>query len=184
MRAWRWSATASRRGARADRGGPRPEPGPGLLRVRVAAAAIGLPDLFMCRGNYPLTPTLPFTPGQELCGVVTAAGTGARARPGERVMAMSGFFVGHGAFAEEAIALDDFCFPVPDGLDDPTRPRSSIAFHTAYIGLVRRGAQRAARRCWCSAPRRHRFRRRPDRPRARRARARHRVRRGEACLLP
>ena len=44
--------------------------------------------------------------------MVTAAGTGARARVGERVMAVSGFFLGHGAFAEEALALDDFCFPV------------------------------------------------------------------------
>src|SRR5947209_8304501 len=28
----------------------------------------------MCRGTYPLTPPLPFTPGQEATGVVTAVG--------------------------------------------------------------------------------------------------------------
>ena len=37
-----------------------PEPGPGEVRIRVGAAAVGLPDVFMCRGNYPLTPRLPF----------------------------------------------------------------------------------------------------------------------------
>ena len=53
-----------------------PDPGPGQIRVRVTAAGIGLPDVLMCRGTYPLTPPLPFTPGQEATGVVTAVGDG------------------------------------------------------------------------------------------------------------
>jgi NADPH2:quinone reductase len=116
-----------------------PEPGPGFLRVRVAAAALGLPDVFMCRGSYALTPKLPFTPGQELAGVVTAAGPGCKSRVGERVMAVSGFFLGHGSFAEECLALDDFCFAIPDWLSDADAAALLIPFHTAYVGLVRRG---------------------------------------------
>jgi NADPH2:quinone reductase len=142
MRAWQ----VVRHGAPADAlelgRAPRPEPGPGFLRVRVAASALGLPDVFMCRGAYALTPKLPFTPGQELAGVVSAAGPGCRTRPGERVMAVSGFFLGHGGFAEEAIALDDFCFPVPDFLGDAEASALLIAYHTAYVGLVRRAALR------------------------------------------
>ncbi len=115
-----------------------PEPAPGLLRVRVSASALGLPDLFMCRGSYALTPTLPFTPGQELVGVVTAAAAGARARVGERVMAVSAFFTGSGGFAEEALAVDDFAFPVPDSLSEVEAAGFLIPFHTAYVGLVRR----------------------------------------------
>src|ERR1700741_5458935 len=88
-------------------------PPPGFVRVRVEACGIGLPDVFMCRGSYALTPQRPFTPGQELAGVVLEAGPGARAKVGQRVMAVSAFFAGHGGFAEEAWALDDFCFPVP-----------------------------------------------------------------------
>ena len=38
-----------------------PEPGPTEVRVRVAAAALALPDVLMCQGTYPLTPALPFT---------------------------------------------------------------------------------------------------------------------------
>ena len=45
-----------------------PEPGPGEVRIRVTAAGLGLPDVFMCRGTYPLTPPLPFTSGQEATG--------------------------------------------------------------------------------------------------------------------
>lgn len=140
MRAWQVRHHGEPRAALALGEVAAPEPGPGFLRVRIAAAALGLPDVFMCRGAYALTPPLPFTPGQELCGVVTAAGAGARARVGERVMAISGFFVGHGAFAEEALALDDFCFPVPEGFDDAQAAAFLIPFHTAYVGLVRRAA--------------------------------------------
>ena len=115
-----------------------PEPGTGFLRVRVAAAALGLPDVLMCRGAYALTPRLPFTPGQELSGRVVAAGPGARTQVGARVMAVSGFFLGHGSFAEEALALDDFCFPVPAPLGDAEAASFLIPYHTAYVGLVRR----------------------------------------------
>jgi NADPH2:quinone reductase len=53
-----------------------PEPGPGEVRILVTAVAIGLPDVFMCRGTYAFTPTIPFTPGQDVVGIVTAAGEG------------------------------------------------------------------------------------------------------------
>jgi NADPH2:quinone reductase len=118
-------------------------PPPGMLRVRVEACGIGLPDVFLCRGSYALTPKLPFTPGQELAGVVLEAGPGARARVGARVMAVSAFFLGHGGFAEEAFALDDFCFPVPAELPVAEAAAFLIPYHTAWIGLVRRGALRA-----------------------------------------
>jgi NADPH2:quinone reductase len=117
---------------------PLPEPGPGMLRVRVAACGIGLPDLFMCRGSYALTPELPFTPGQELAGTVTAAGEGCEARPGDRVMGVSAFFLRHGGFADEALALDDFVFRVPASMSDAEASGFVIPFHTAYVGLVRR----------------------------------------------
>jgi NADPH2:quinone reductase len=58
-------------------------------------------------------------------------------------MAVSGFFLGHGSFAEEALALDDFCFPVPDALGDAEAAAFLIPYHTAYVGLVRRAALQA-----------------------------------------
>ena len=52
------------------------DPGPGQVKIEVSAAGIGLPDVLMCRGTYPLTPPVPFTPGQELAGTVIAVGSG------------------------------------------------------------------------------------------------------------
>ena len=80
-----------------------PDPGPDELRIRVAAAAIGMPDVFMCRGTYAFSPTMPFTPGQEACGIVTAAGADTEHAVGTRVMGVTRFPEGHGGFAEEAL---------------------------------------------------------------------------------
>ena len=44
-----------------------PVPGPGEIQLQVHAAAIGLPDVMMCRGTYEFKPTIPFTAGQEVC---------------------------------------------------------------------------------------------------------------------
>ncbi len=115
-----------------------PEPAPGQLRVRVHASAVGFPDVPMGRGSYVLSPPLPFTPGQEVAGVVTAAGEGARARVGDRVMAVASFFLGHGSFAEDCWALDDFAFPVPEEMGDSEAAGFVIPFHTAYVALLRR----------------------------------------------
>ena len=142
MRAWQVTRNGEPREVLELRDVALPEPGPGFLRVRVAAAALGLPDVFLCRGSYALTPPLPFTPGQELCGLVTAVGDGAEARVGDRVMGVSAFFMGHGGFAEEALAIDDFAFPVPDFVDDDEAAGFVIPYHTAWVGLVRRAALR------------------------------------------
>ena len=75
-------AGRGRAGRRAARGRARPRrsPAPGRSASASTAAGIGLPDVLMCRGTYPLTPPLPFTPGQEATGVVTAVGDGRRPR--------------------------------------------------------------------------------------------------------
>jgi len=116
-----------------------PDPGPGQVRVRVAAAGIGLPDVLMCRGTYPLTPAVPFTPGQEAAGVITAVGEGVAREIGSRVMLVTAFYDGHGSFAEECLAPESSVFPVPNGLTDAEAAGFWIPHLTAWIGLVERG---------------------------------------------
>ncbi len=71
---------------------PVPEPADAEVRIAVDATAISLPDVFMCRGTYAFRPELPFIPGQEVSGVVVAAGKDAKTPVGERVMAVTSFF--------------------------------------------------------------------------------------------
>jgi NADPH2:quinone reductase len=116
-----------------------PEPGPGQVRIRVTAAGIGLPDVFMCRGTYPLTPPLPFTPGQEATGTITAVGEGVDLAIGDRIMCVSAFWAGHGSFADECLVAADSAFGVPHGLSDAEAAGFWIPHLTAWIGLVDRG---------------------------------------------
>jgi len=116
-----------------------PEPGPGELRVRVRAAAVGMPDAFMCRGSYAFRPTLPFVAGQEVCGVVDAVGPQTTTPVGARRMAVTNFFDGRGGFAEHTIVREESAFPVPDTMPDAEAAGFRIGYSTAWVGLVRRG---------------------------------------------
>jgi NADPH2:quinone reductase len=140
MRAWQVRAHGEPMAALALVDADLPEPGPGQVRLQVRAAALGLPDVLMCRGVYPLTPALPFTPGQEVAGVVTAVGDGVDHRIGERIMAVTAFDTGRGGFADEALARAGH--PIPDAMSDADAAGFYIAYITGWIGLVTRGKVR------------------------------------------
>lgn len=141
MRAWQTVKSGRPRDALAlNEAVAAPEPRPGTVRLEVLAAGIGLPDAFMCQGSYALTPTTPFTQGQEVVGRIVGWGEGVENRCiGDRVMAVTSFFTGDGGFAEQCLGLDDFCLPVPDEMTDAEGAAFLIPFHTAYLGLATRG---------------------------------------------
>jgi NADPH:quinone reductase len=116
-----------------------PEPGPGEVRIRVKAVGLGLPDVFMCRGTYAFNPALPFTPGQEVVGIVTAAGEGVDLAVHSRVIATTSFIQGDGGFAEQALAPIGATYCIPDEMPDQDAAAFLIPFQTAHIALVRRG---------------------------------------------
>lgn len=140
MRAWRVERHGEPRNVLRLADVDEPVPGPGELRLRVRAAAVGLPDVLMCRGSYPLTPSLPFVPGQEVCGVVDAVGADVDATIGARVMAVTSFMDGRGGFADSTIASAGTVYRVPGEMSDVDAAGFRIGFSTAWIGLVRRGA--------------------------------------------
>jgi NADPH2:quinone reductase len=115
-----------------------PPLGPGQVRIAVRAAAVGLPDVFMCRGTYPLTPAGVFVPGQEVAGEVVEVGAGADFAVGTRVMAITDFVHGHGGFAEQTIADADNVYEIPACLSEADAAGFLIAYQTAWIGLVQR----------------------------------------------
>jgi len=117
-----------------------PALGPGEMRVRVAAAALGLPDYFMCTGQYPANPKDgPFTPGGEVVGIVIAVGPGVKTPLGTRVMGMTDFWRGYGSLAEECIVKEDEVNPAPNFISDDAAAGLRIAYHTGWVGLVTNG---------------------------------------------
>ncbi len=144
MRAWQVSELGEPEKVLQLSDSPRPTPGPGQLLLRVRACALNFPDALMIRGDYQDKPTLPFTPGIELCGVVEEAGEpraeppdGGSAPLGSRVMGTAE--MPHGALAEFALADATNVFPVPEGLDDAHAAAFTIAYQTGWVALHRRG---------------------------------------------
>lgn len=117
---------------------PDPEIGEHDVLVRNVAISIEGGDLL----NRLLSPPerTPFVPGYQAGGVVEAVGAGVtRFSPGQRVVA----FNWSGSHAEYMTAPEDFCFPVPDGLDMMIAASAPIAFGTAHDALVEYGQLRA-----------------------------------------
>jgi len=69
-----------------------PRPGPGTVRIRVAAAGVNFADLMMRQGLYPDAPPLPAVPGYEVAGTIDAVGSGVTDwQAGQEVVAMTRF---------------------------------------------------------------------------------------------
>lgn len=95
---------------------PSPEPGPGQLRVDVAAAGVNYIDVYYRTGAYPL-PT-PFIAGTEGAGVVSAVGAGVTGfQEGDHV---AWAMVPGTGYAERVIVPAARAVPVPADIDDET----------------------------------------------------------------
>ena len=93
---------------------PSPDPGPGELRVDVAAAGVNFIDVYFRLGTYP-RPT-PFAAGCEGAGVVSAVGAGvSEFAPGDHV---AWAMVQGAGYAEQVIVAAERAVPVPAGVDD------------------------------------------------------------------
>ncbi len=91
---------------------PEPVAGAGQVVIDVGAAAVSFPELLTIRGGYQFKPALPFTPGNEVAGVVSAVGEGVtNVAVGDRVA-----FLGSGGLAEKVVAEAASCFDLPDGI--------------------------------------------------------------------
>ena len=80
--------------------------------------------------------------GTGVCGTVVAAGEGAEAEPGAVVMGVAAFQTGRGAFADYCLASATSVFPLAPGMAHEAAAAFTIAYHTGWISLVRRGGLR------------------------------------------
>jgi len=147
---------------------PVPEPGPGQVVVRMEASGLCHTDIHAANGDWPVTPTVPFIPGHEGVGIVTAAGDGVTSpQVGQRVaVPWLGYACGtcqycltgwetlclaqrntgysvDGCYAEYFLAEAAFATPVPAGIDPREAAPLTCAGVTTYkaikVGNVRPG---------------------------------------------
>lgn len=113
-----------------------PEPGPGEVRVRVAACGINFPDALIIEDRYQFKPDRPFSPGAEISGFVDAVGPGADLfKVGDRVIG-SGIF---GGLAEYVVLKETRCFTLPEDLDLAEGAALLMTYGTSYHALKDRG---------------------------------------------
>jgi NADPH:quinone reductase len=114
---------------------PPPTPGADEVVVQVRAAGVNFADLLMVSGRYQIKPPLPFVPGLEFCGFVTAVGARAdRWRVGDRVM---GAPLQGGCFAEQATVPAAQIFHAPESLPTELAAQFVVAYGTAGFAFER-----------------------------------------------
>lgn len=141
---------------------PVPDPGPGELRIAVAACGVCRTDLHIARGDL-RHPKPMLIPGHEIVGQVESCGAGVTAfKPGDRVgVPWLGHTCGHcsyclrhqenlcdtpqftgytrdGGYAEYVVADSSYCFRIPPTYDDehaaPLLCAGLIGYRTLRMG--------------------------------------------------
>ncbi|MBU6247262.1 MAG: NAD(P)H-quinone oxidoreductase, partial [Xanthomonadaceae bacterium] len=118
---------------------PRPEPGPGEVLIRVAAAGVNRPDVFQRMGRYPPPPGASDLPGLEVAGELVAGDVGGDnpfgLKAGDAVCAL----LAGGGYAEYAVAPLGQCLPVPDGLSLVEAAALPENYFTVWSNVFDRG---------------------------------------------
>ncbi len=143
-----------------------PTVGAGQIVVKTEACGVCHTDLHAMRGDWPLKPTLPFIPGHEGIGIVTAVGAGVTiVKEGDRVgvpwlysacghceyclkawetvcgEAQFGGYTKNGGFAEYILADPDYVAHIPKGLTPQEAAPVICAGITTYKGIKETGAK-------------------------------------------
>jgi NADPH:quinone reductase len=117
-----------------------PQPGPGEILVKVAAAGVNRPDVLQRAGGYPPPKGASDIPGLEFAGEVVALGEGAsRFKAGDKVCAL----VAGGGYAEYAVVHESNALPVPAGLSMAEAAGVPETFFTVWSNVFDRGGLKA-----------------------------------------
>jgi NADPH2:quinone reductase len=112
-----------------------PTPGEGQVVVDVRAAGVNFVDGLLCQGRYQIKPTIPFVPGGEIAGEVSAVGSGVTGVSiGDRVIAFTGF----GGFAEQVVISAPTLVTMPDALGFGQAATLIQSYGTILFALTRR----------------------------------------------
>jgi len=114
---------------------PDPTPQQGEVVVDIGHAALNFFDTLIIENKYQVKPTLPFSPGGEFSGRISAIG------PDVSGLAIGDLvcgFVPFGACRSKLAVPADMLFPVPTGLDPATAAGLLITYGTSLYALQNR----------------------------------------------
>ena len=112
-----------------------PVAGPNEVVIDIKAAGLNYPDSLIVRGLYQFKPDLPFSPGHEGAGVISAVGSEVSSfKVGDNVA----FFKGFGAFAEKIAVHETLAFPIPSSFPHHIAAGVFMAYGTSLHALLQR----------------------------------------------
>ncbi len=119
---------------------PVPEPGPGEILIKVAAAGVNRPDVMQRKGLYPPPPGATDVPGLEVSGTVVSVGQNVSKPPiNSEVCAL----VTCGGYAEYCLAAASICLPVPEKISLVNAAGIPETFFTIWTNVFKRGQLKA-----------------------------------------
>ena len=112
-----------------------PEPRSSQILVDVHSAGVNFPDTLIIQDKYQFKPSLPFSPGGEISGTISAMGESVKGwNVGDEVIGM----VGHGGFSEKVIASPMQIFKKPSSMDFTTASCFTLTYGTSHYALTNR----------------------------------------------
>lgn len=115
---------------------PKPDPGHGQVRIRVAATAVNRADLLQRRGLYPVPEGATEILGLEASGTIDAVGDGVTGwSEGQEVCVL----LEGGGYAEFVVVDESMLLTVPDGVTLVEAAAIPEVFYTAYLNLYLEG---------------------------------------------
>jgi len=109
-----------------------PDAGDRQVVVDVKACAVNYPDVLIIQNLYQFQPPLPFSPGAEIAGVVSAIGAAVDSvQVGDRIFASTGW----GGLAERIAVDAGALVPIPDGIDYAAASSFLYAYGTSHYAL-------------------------------------------------
>jgi len=114
-----------------------PEPGPGQVLIKTAAAALNPIDTYIRSGAVALPIEFPYIVGCDVAGTVTSTGPEAsRFSTGDRVWGSNQSLFGRqGTFAEYIAVDEEWLYLTPDSMSDETAAAGALVGITAHLGL-------------------------------------------------
>ncbi|KAF7470683.1 Hypothetical predicted protein [Marmota monax] len=111
-----------------------PVPKEHQVLIKVHACGVNPVETYIRSGTHLIKPTLPYTPGTDVAGVIEATGDEVSAfKKGDRVFSTRTI---SGAYAEYALAADHTVYPLPGNLDFKQGAAIGIPYFTAFRALL------------------------------------------------
>lgn len=111
-------------------------PGPGEVVVGIRAAGVNPVEAYIRTGTHAIKPNLPYTPGVDGAGIVTAIGEGVQRFNIDDRVYISGSLTG--TYAEQTLCKESQVHPLPDNVSFEQGAAIGVPYVTAYRALFQK----------------------------------------------